>query len=214
MHDDAQAAWLRKQNLQNANLPMPSVRPVMARKRSTSLPSNVEHASVHFTGYPALHIPNTYNGGVGGHGMGFQALASRRLSSSRPAASVLQNTQPIHPAFQLAGGPLETLAPQRTPSFLDTPFDNRPKVPSHPLRPNNKRLASRTLGPEEAKRQSTGGDLLLFESGWNATGRRNSAPSIPSPYLDNGGGSWFGDEMQVGYPFPSPMIPSTAEAGS
>jgi hypothetical protein len=207
MHDDAQAAWLRKQNRPNANLPMPSVRPVMARKRSTSLPSSVEYTALQFAGYPALHIPNTYNSGAGGPQ---HAPASRILSSSRPAASVLQNTQPIHPAFP--GGPLETLAPQRTPSFMDTPSD-RPKVPSHPLRPSNKRLASRTLGPEEAKRQSTGGDLLLFESGWNATGRRNSAPSIPSPYLDNGGGSWFGDEWQVGYPFPSPMVPSTAEAG-
>ncbi len=133
---------------------------------------------------------------------------------SRPAVSVLQHKGHVQTAFQHIGGPLETLAPERMPSFLGTPLETPAKMPSHLIRPGNKRLASRTLGPEESKRQLIGGgDLLQFDGGWATTGRRNSAPNVVSPYLEQGGGSFlFGEDAQVGYPFPSPMIGGALDA--
>lgn len=100
------------------------------------------------------------------------------LKSSRPGPAVIQNNMSLTIAKQLltGRGSLQTLAPERTASFLDsTPsaeldgmkwniksasniggnrIESPFKMPNHLVRPGNKRLASQTLGPDIQKRQS------------------------------------------------------------
>lgn len=134
----------------------------------------------------------------------------RRGSISRPAASVLQGQQlPMHPWQR--PGQLQTLAPERPPSFLLTPMDARPKKSTSALaRPGNKRVPSTTLGPDDNKRQTTEADLEVDWRAFQAThGRRSSLPNwgTPTKYMDanlNMAGFPFSEENQ-GFPFPSPM---------
>ncbi|KAJ9124035.1 hypothetical protein QFC22_000828 [Naganishia vaughanmartiniae] len=98
--------------------------------------------------------------------------------SSRPGPAVIQNNMSLTMAKQLLSGrgSLQTLAPERTASFLDsTPsaeldgmkwninltsnvgaarIESPLKMSDHLVRPGNKRLASQTLGPDMQKRQS------------------------------------------------------------
>lgn len=106
------------------------------------------------------------------------STANTSLTSNRPGPAVIQNNMTLAMAKQLLAGrgSLQTLAPERTASFLDsTPsaeldgmkwhttsghssggnrIESPFKVPNHLARPGNKRLASQTLGPDMQKRQS------------------------------------------------------------
>ncbi|KAJ9106252.1 hypothetical protein QFC21_001397 [Naganishia friedmannii] len=105
------------------------------------------------------------------------ASTNASLTTNRPGPAVIQNNMSLTMAKQLLAGrgSLQTLAPERTASFLDsTPsaeldgmkwninsaqvggsrIESPSQMPNHLVRPGNKRLASQTLGPDMQKRQS------------------------------------------------------------
>jgi hypothetical protein len=105
-------------------------------------------------------------------------IASASYNQNRPTPAVLQSAIPnaMSQQFMAGRGSLQTLAPERTASFLNsTPSveldgmgwqsastSKKPagvlqspfKMPNHLARPGNKRLASQTLGPDAQKRLS------------------------------------------------------------
>jgi hypothetical protein len=111
-------------------------------------------------------------------GLSFAHPGNPSFNLGRPQPAVLQSTNTNGMAKQVLTnrGSLQTLAPERTPSFLVStptsemdgmkwptalPSKNMPgallspfKMPNHLARPGNKRMPSQTLGPDMRKRQS------------------------------------------------------------
>lgn len=148
-------------------------------------------------------------------------LASARpgnpsFNLGRPQPGVLQSSKTNAMAKQLLAnrGSLQTLAPERTPSFLIAtpsseldgikwpsalPHTNMPgtllspfKMPNHLARPGNKRLPSQTLGPDSQKRQSISltqdelnGNNLLDAAG-------NHMAGVVAPQSTNQSGQFSG----------------------
>jgi len=201
-------------------------RPAIVRQRSNSLPSILQQgiapsdSSLAPQNGQNLHSGWQHSLTTSGNGQDAAPAANsnRRFSISRPAASVLQSTGigsklPLQASWQRAGGPLQTLAPERPPSFLLTPSEQRGKVTSALARPGNKRLASQTLGPDEIKRQTVAGgdETIQVEPDWRAfqngplSARRNSLPVFGTPtiYTDSNAGSFPFSEDTQGFPFPN-----------
>ncbi|ORY33028.1 hypothetical protein BCR39DRAFT_520803 [Naematelia encephala] len=120
-----------------------------------------------------------------------KAAAPLEPNNNRPLPSVLQSS-----ALQ------QTLAPERAPSFGIGNFDaqstppgnlgNFTRAPSKLSRPGNKRLASQTLGPEDAKAQRSDlawsqepmGSNQSFSSGGNSalyTGDASASKAMAAP---------------------------------
>lgn len=135
---------------------------------------------------------------------------SFNLGRLQPAVLQPSNTHAMAKQLLANRGPLQTLAPERTPSFLIAtpsseldgmkwpfalPNKNMPatllspfKMPNHLARPGNKRLPSQTLGPDMQKRQSISltEDELSGHNLLDAAGNHIAGVFAPQPVNPSG----------------------------
>lgn len=149
-------------------------------------------------------------------------MASAPFNQNRPTPAVIQSViqNAMSQQLTVGQGSLQTLAPERTPSFLNsTPsaeldgmrwqsaYTNKKptavlqspfKMPNHLARPGNKRLPSQTLGPDVQKRQSIsltesdlGGQANLLDAS------ANHVSGLYGPRLDMYSGPFSGRRASV-----------------